>query len=101
AFDYAKDGRIGTYAERKSEDCDEGEPERFAEHTDGEAQILPQRFDKGFPARRADDFLRNFEIAPLQAHGAKRILAPGAGQSRSYEGSRPLCGLGILCRNVV
>src|SRR5213082_2850377 len=37
-------------------------------------QILPARLHKKFPAARADDFLAAFEIASLQAHGAKRIL---------------------------
>src|SRR5206468_9013589 len=46
-----------------------------AQDTLSVAQILPQRLDKRLPASRADDFLRNLEISPLQTHGAKRIDA--------------------------
>jgi len=46
-----------------------------AQHARAEAQILPQRLDKRFPADRADDFLRNFGASSLQTHSSKRILA--------------------------
>ena len=53
-----------------SKNCNGGKAGRLAEHADGEAQILQASFHKRFPACRADDFLRNFETATLQAHGA-------------------------------
>src|SRR6202043_3742 len=65
----------GARADAESE-CDHshsGKSRALAQHACAEAQILPQRLHKRFPAGRADDFLRNFEIPSLQAYGAKRI----------------------------
>ena len=50
----------------------------FAKHAGGEAQVLPQRVDKKFPAPGANDFLGNFWVSALQAHSAKRILTTHA-----------------------
>src|SRR6266576_2136403 len=61
--------------QRQGKHCDGSEAGILAEHSCAKAQVLPTRRQKRFPAGRADDFLRNFETPPLQAHGAKRILA--------------------------
>src|SRR5207245_10740136 len=66
---------VGSDAERESQDGNCGKAGKLAEHADGEAQILPQRLYKRFPAARTHDFLRNFETASLQADCAKGFLA--------------------------
>src|SRR5262249_52652843 len=74
-IDQAENRSGGADAESESEDCDGSEARRFAEHTEGEAQVLPAGFHEGFPAGRANLFLRSVEAAALEANGAKRLLA--------------------------
>src|SRR6266480_602423 len=71
----AEDGHIGRNPESRCQHRDDGESWRFAQNARCEAQILPTRRHKRFPAGRTDNFLCNFETPPLQADGAKRILA--------------------------
>src|SRR2546427_623412 len=72
---YRENGAVDAKAESECEERDQGKGGTFAEHTQPVAEISPAHLQNRFPARRANDFLRAFEIAALQAHGAKRILA--------------------------
>ena len=77
-IDNTENGGTRADAESKCGHRHGGKARTLTQHTGSEAQILPQRLDKRFPAGTADNFLRNFEIPPLQAHGAKCILAAHA-----------------------
>src|SRR5205814_849557 len=69
---------VGSDAERESQDSNGGKAGRLAQHSGGEAKVLPTRLYQGFPAARANDFLADFEASPLQADCAKGILAAHA-----------------------
>src|SRR6266478_2292348 len=72
---YGENCRVQSDSQSQRENYGGSKSWILAQHASSEAQILPQRLDKRFLAGRADDFLCNFETPPLQAHGAKRILA--------------------------
>src|SRR5437660_12594522 len=73
-IDHREDRGVGADSERQCEDDYRGESRIFAERADAIPQILPQPLHKTLPASRANDFLRTFEIPPLQAHVPKRFL---------------------------
>ena len=77
-IDHAEDGSVCADAESERQDCDGSEAGGLPERARSKAQILPQRLHKRFPAGRADDFLRNFKIPPLQAHCPKSFLPSDA-----------------------
>src|ERR1700746_2171446 len=72
---YSEDGAVDAKAESECEKSDDGKAWTFAEYTHSVAQVSPARLHKRFPAGRADRFLCNLKIPPLQADGAKGVLA--------------------------
>src|SRR5712691_4396319 len=75
---YGENCRVQSDSQSQRENYGGSKSWMLAQHASSEAQILPQRLDKRFPARRTDDLLRNFEASSLQSHSAKRILAAHA-----------------------
>src|SRR5215470_8007787 len=67
----AKDGGVGADAEGEGKHGDGGEAGRFAEHAEGEAQILQKRVGEGQAAAFAIDLASLFEAAEVE----KRLTA--------------------------
>src|SRR6266403_5102394 len=61
----AENGRVHTDAQGQCQHGDGSKTGILAQHAQAEAQILPARLHKKFPAARANEFLGNFETAAL------------------------------------
>src|SRR5882762_9158475 len=70
----AENGSVQTDAQGQCQHGNGSKTVILAQHAQAEAQILPARLHKKFPAARAIEFLGNFETAALQLHFAKRIF---------------------------
>ena len=78
SVDDGENGAVGADAEGERKNSDGGEAWGFAQHAEGETEVLPACVHKGFPASRANFFLGDFQIAAFQTHGAKRRVAAHA-----------------------
>src|SRR5258708_18757814 len=70
-----KNRRGGSDTQGEREHNSSREPKGFEERTNAKAHISPTRLDERFPTGGANDFLADFEVAALQTHRAKGILA--------------------------
>src|SRR5438552_9532397 len=78
SIQHGKDPHIDPHAQGNRQHSCCRKARVLAEHTGSILQIAPARFYKRLPGGRTDDFLRNFQAAPLQAHGANGILTAHA-----------------------
>jgi hypothetical protein len=75
----AKDGGVGTDAEREGENGDGGEGGGFAEGAGAEAEILEEGFEESDAAGVATFFFGAFEASEFELGAAERFVARDAG----------------------